>query len=702
MTCRALIPAIVAMVLASGLPVRAQSVSELLEKGIFTEETVGDLDAAIKIYEQIVAEAAKNRSYAAQAQYRLGMCYLKKGKKDDAVAAFRMLIDRFPKQRQMIVHARARLTDLGQRGPGPILRHVWDVFTLSNIYAGSLSPDGRYVSYVDWRAGNLAVRDLASGTSRLVTKNVEWASTGGWNEESIISPHSKQIAYHWFDEKGDDFYDLRVIDMDGSNMRILHHDAEVPWVRPFDWSPDGKELLVHFGRKDKVQQLGLVSVSDGSFRIIKSWNGRRWPQMASFSPDGGYVAFDLGPEGDLAPKDIFVIDIERGLETPIIEHPSRDELVGWTPDGKRILFISDRTSKRALWMIDVNGGKPGQSPVLLKTEFEGRPTGITPDGALYSVIVTTANNVHLARLDTKGVRIVGQPQIASTRFVDSASISDWSPDGKYLAYRVGPRSDPFGRGPWRFVIQTVRTGEERVLTPSPGFSSSLMRGPRWSPDGRSLLVTATGIDTGQGLYAIDVKTGETKLIAKREGAGFPHANLRNPAWSPDGKAVYFWRESEAVIKRDLTTGKETELYRGRSGSEGLDVSPDGRWLAFFRPLDSLIVIPTAGGEPREVCRLSETESNESPWNFVRWTPDGKHLLFRKRVKELWRVQVDTGEQQQIDSPAMDRIINVALHPNGRRIAYTVGKRSSEFWVMENFLPEKMASLSINTKKGKEE
>ena len=306
----------------------------------------------------------------------------------------------------------------------------------------------------------MAVRDLAGGTSRLVTKNVEWASTGGWNEESIISPDNKQIAYHWCDEKSDGFFDLRIIDMDGSNMRILHHDAEVPWARPFDWSPDGKELLVHFGQKDKLQQLGLVSVSDGSFRIIKSWNGRRWPQMASFSPDGRYVAYDLGPEGDLAQKNIFVIDIERGLQTPIIEHPSRNELAGWTPDGTRILFISDRTSKRALWMIDVNGGRPGQSPVLLKTEFEGRPTGITPDGALYSVIVTTANNVHFAQLDAKRVHIVGQPKIASTRFVDSASLSDWSPDGKYLAYRVGPRSDPFSPGPWRFVIQTVRTPEK--------------------------------------------------------------------------------------------------------------------------------------------------------------------------------------------------------------------------------------------------
>ena len=143
---RTLILAGLVLIAARGPTLRAQTMSDMLEKGIFTEETVGDLDAAIKIYEQIVAEGAKNRSYAAQAQYRLGMCYLKKGQKEQAVAAFRLLIERFPKQKEMIVQAHARLTELGQRGPGPILRHVWDVFTLSNIYAGSLSPDGRYVS----------------------------------------------------------------------------------------------------------------------------------------------------------------------------------------------------------------------------------------------------------------------------------------------------------------------------------------------------------------------------------------------------------------------------------------------------------------------------------------------------------------------------------------------------------------------------
>ncbi|MCP4378257.1 MAG: hypothetical protein GY794_19035, partial [bacterium] len=64
--------------------VQAESPAMLLEKGIFAEETKGDVDAAIKIYKQITDDAKANRKYVAQAMYRLGVCYMKQKKNDDA------------------------------------------------------------------------------------------------------------------------------------------------------------------------------------------------------------------------------------------------------------------------------------------------------------------------------------------------------------------------------------------------------------------------------------------------------------------------------------------------------------------------------------------------------------------------------------------------------------------------------------------
>ncbi len=78
--------AVVVAALAAGLTARAESAAVLLEKGVYAEETAGDLDGAIKIYEQIVADAQAARPKAAEAHLRLGICYAKKG--DAAIVAF--------------------------------------------------------------------------------------------------------------------------------------------------------------------------------------------------------------------------------------------------------------------------------------------------------------------------------------------------------------------------------------------------------------------------------------------------------------------------------------------------------------------------------------------------------------------------------------------------------------------------------------
>src|SRR5437763_14659178 len=83
-----LIPPTVAAALAfffvSSAPA-TESPSVLLQKGIYAEETEGNLDSAIRIYEQIAAEAATNRAVVAQAQYRLALCYQRKNNREQAI-----------------------------------------------------------------------------------------------------------------------------------------------------------------------------------------------------------------------------------------------------------------------------------------------------------------------------------------------------------------------------------------------------------------------------------------------------------------------------------------------------------------------------------------------------------------------------------------------------------------------------------------
>jgi hypothetical protein len=103
---RMFLTAVVTLALALASPAAAQSASDLLQKGIYTQESLGNLDAAITIYKQILGDVAASRVYASQAQFRLGLCYIQKGQQADAAEAFQKLIKDYPEQTELVAKAK--------------------------------------------------------------------------------------------------------------------------------------------------------------------------------------------------------------------------------------------------------------------------------------------------------------------------------------------------------------------------------------------------------------------------------------------------------------------------------------------------------------------------------------------------------------------------------------------------------------------
>jgi hypothetical protein len=104
---------------AAAFAASGSSLSELLEKGIYSEETKGDLDAAMQLYKQVASEAQAGQALGAQAQYRLGVCYYKKKNYAEASAAFEKLIADFPDQTALIAKAREYLAGSATLMPAP-------------------------------------------------------------------------------------------------------------------------------------------------------------------------------------------------------------------------------------------------------------------------------------------------------------------------------------------------------------------------------------------------------------------------------------------------------------------------------------------------------------------------------------------------------------------------------------------------------
>jgi hypothetical protein len=115
----ALLPLVIVVLALTSPLAKGATAGELLEKAIYAEETTGNLDEAIKLYEQVIAEAKTAKSAAAKAQYRLGLIYEKQGKAELAAAAFRAVVENFPDEKDLVAQARKRLPSELKLLPAP-------------------------------------------------------------------------------------------------------------------------------------------------------------------------------------------------------------------------------------------------------------------------------------------------------------------------------------------------------------------------------------------------------------------------------------------------------------------------------------------------------------------------------------------------------------------------------------------------------
>ena len=118
MTMKSVVVAIVTALLFA-IPGSTQSTADLLQKGIYAQETAGDLDSAIQIFRQVANPATGNKSIAAQAQYHLVLCMLQRGDRAGAAKEVETLARNFPDQQELVIKARKLLPGGSAALPAP-------------------------------------------------------------------------------------------------------------------------------------------------------------------------------------------------------------------------------------------------------------------------------------------------------------------------------------------------------------------------------------------------------------------------------------------------------------------------------------------------------------------------------------------------------------------------------------------------------
>jgi Tol biopolymer transport system component len=564
---------------------------------------------------------------------------------------------------------------------------------------GAPSADGTLLSHVDWMTGDQAVRDLRTGESRHLTDKGSWWESTEFALFSVFSPQGDEIAYAWFNE--DWRFDLRIVGLDGSEPRLLFSDDSVDYVQPEAWSRDGEQILASIAKMDGTNHIVLISATDGSVRSLKALDWRA-PARMDLSPDGQFIVYDLEQEDDPENRDLFVLASDGSDEHRLVEHPANDFLFGWTPDGEHVLFGSDRGGTVGAWLLQVEDGEAVGEPTVVRPDmWRVWPIGFARDGSFFYSVNTSTRDVYTASMDLATGELLAAPTTVSRRNLGETFRADWSPDGRYLAYisTHGPLPGAFDRR--SVTIQSVESGEARELKPE------LFRfgGLRWTPDGRSFLMPGQDEQHEGGLFRVDVQTGEAEALL-HAGTG---EQLRSHELSPDGETLFYTmmfmqQQENRLIRRELESGHEEVLHRVAAPSFQTwnAVSPDGQAVAFKRfdegVGDRLLVMPTAGGEPRELIRFEA--GGEVSLRDILWSPDGQHVLYTQsrevdpseQMVELWRISAEGGAPHKLDL-AVAGMGDIRIHPDGRRIAFDAGTSSAEVWVMQNFLPTPRVATS---------
>lgn len=428
-------------------------------------------------------------------------------------------------------------------------------------------------------------------------------------------------------------------------------------------------------RKDTVKYTEYKSLPlKPERKIAFATNEGTWMSV-DVSPDGQSIAFDLM-------GDIYTMPVTGGKATPFTKGLSFDTHPRYSPDGKKILFTSDRSGSENIWYIDTEK----QDTVQLTKDGDQNYPGATwtPDG---NYVITARG-----RLDIKlwmvhkdaggGVQVIDAPGFKT---IDPAV----SPDGRYIYFssRNGFWTYNAPMPQYQIGVYDRENARTSIITSRYGsaFTPVLSKDGKW-------LVYGSRFEDKTGLVIRNIASGDEKWLAypvqrDDQESMATMGVLPGMAFTPDSKAIIASYGGK-IYRIPIDGGKPTEIpftanmelelgprlefkYPVSDTSHALATqirdavpSPDGKKLA-FTVLNRLYVMDYPSGTPRRLTTHEFTEA-EPTWSpdgnfivFTTWTPQGGNL-FKVNVNGKATVQKLTKEpgyySSAVFNPKNDRIV----------------------------------------------
>jgi eukaryotic-like serine/threonine-protein kinase len=522
----------------------------------------------------------------------------------------------------------------------------------------SISPDGRWVVYAGDTSGN---RDIYLQSITGQNPINLTADSLDDDDQPAFSPDGERIAFRSERDGGGIF----VMGRTGEASRRVTRGGYRP-----AWSPDGS-MLAYTTRTVDINPQNGVGQSELWTINVNSGATRRLGELAnavevSWSPHGMRLAVSIQASGTRQ-MDVVTIDATRGEPTPLVVDPSTDWSPVWSPDGRFVYFISDRSGSMNLWRVPVNeaSGQPlgTPEPLTSPSSFAAHPS-ISADGRriVYSSVLISSNVARL-RFDPASGVVVGTPTDVTTGSRPWAN-PDISPDGQWVTFYS--RQNPEGHV---YVARVDGTGLRQLTGDS--FQD---RVPRWSPDGQWIAFFSNRSGVPYVLWKIRPDGSD---LRQATAAGAIYAT-----WAPDSSRLAA-SEVTSETRPSATYIVDPNLPLTQQKAETLPPfrsfvvnswSADGEMLAGQTTI-------SASGIAVYSFRTRTYDVLTDFGEFPVWLPDNRRLLFVSRGREIILVDRQTKARRTVFTEPRNVMGPPQLTRDGRNIFFSRRVTESDIWTL---------------------
>ncbi len=327
-----------------------------------------------------------------------------------------------------------------------------------------------------------------------------------------------------------------------------------------------------------------------------------------------------------------------------------------SPDGRSVAFVSNRDGPYEIYVGLISGGN------LVKltddANFKARPCW-SPDGT----------EIAYGRLNPSGIWDIWEvPALGGTprRLILNALDPAWSPDGQTLAY-----TNSVTGALWTSDV-TGQNARRLAAPEEPEDLGARYTEPRFSPDGRELTFVRRGDGPHGHLRVVDIASGRARQLTYVVGLRL------SPAWSPDGKFIYFASSRGGTMniwKIAAAGGEPVQITAGQGDDAQLDVSADGKRIVFstFRERTSIVQLDLQTKSAQQAPKPLTTDPARSQMAPV-YSSDGKHLAYFSSLKGvepegIWLANADGSNPVELIQDK--HFVNVLPHwtPDGNWLIF---------------------------------